>query len=78
MREALSAAPLDLNDYGYDPYGFNPEDAHSFLVGQSVLYRYYFRVETFDIEHVPPIRTQSSRQTVVAGPWSIGRARWWA
>jgi 1-acyl-sn-glycerol-3-phosphate acyltransferase len=53
VREALTAAPLDLNEYGYDPYGFNPETAHGYLSVQALLYRYYFRVETFDVEHVP-------------------------
>lgn len=53
VREALTTAPLDLNEYGYDPYGFNPDAAHRYLLVQAFLYRYYFRVETFDIARVP-------------------------
>ena len=53
IRERLSRAPLRLNDFGFDPYGFHPEQAAKILLGQAILYRWYFRVETFGIENVP-------------------------
>jgi 1-acyl-sn-glycerol-3-phosphate acyltransferase len=56
VEERLRKAPLQLNDYGYDPFGFNPEAASLMAFPVAVLYRYYFRAETHDIEHVPPGR----------------------
>ena len=53
IRERFAKSPLKLNEYGYDPYGFNPENALSMFLPASVLYRYYFRVDTYDIERVP-------------------------
>jgi 1-acyl-sn-glycerol-3-phosphate acyltransferase len=53
VKDALARAPVALNEYGYDPYGFNPDTAASFLSIQALLYRYYFRVDNFDIENVP-------------------------
>ena len=53
IRERFTKSPLQLNEYGYDPYGFNPENALSMFLPASVLYRYYFRVDTYDIERVP-------------------------
>jgi len=53
VKDALARAPLALNEYGYDPYGFNPDAAASFLGMQALLYRYYFRVDTADIGNVP-------------------------
>ena len=52
----LSEAPLRLNEYGYDPYGFHPDAARRQLLPAALLYRYYFRVETHDIDRVPPDR----------------------
>jgi 1-acyl-sn-glycerol-3-phosphate acyltransferase len=53
VREKLAQAPLQLNEYGYDPYGFNPQYASRVLLPTALLYRYYFRVDTFDIDRVP-------------------------
>jgi len=54
IRDQLAKAPLRLNDFGYDRYGFQPETARRILLPAALLYRYYFRVETHDIEKVPP------------------------
>jgi 1-acyl-sn-glycerol-3-phosphate acyltransferase len=54
LAQCLAKAPLRLNDYGYDPYGLHPETAARMLVPAALLYRYWFRVETHGIEHVPP------------------------
>jgi 1-acyl-sn-glycerol-3-phosphate acyltransferase len=49
----LTATPVQLNHYGYDPFGFRPETAKTLLVPSALLYRYYFRVETHGSDHVP-------------------------
>jgi len=53
VEESLAAAPLRLNEYGYDPYGFHPQRARRILLPAALLYRFYFRVETHDVENVP-------------------------
>jgi len=53
VGDRLSKAPLRLNEFGYDPYGFNPDAARRMLLPSALLYRYYFRVEPIDIERVP-------------------------
>ncbi len=41
------------NEYGYDPFGFNPEFLKYMVPVAVTLYRHYFRVETHDIESIP-------------------------
>jgi 1-acyl-sn-glycerol-3-phosphate acyltransferase len=53
IRARIARAPMELNGYGYDPWGFNTEVARRALVGAALLYRYYFRAETFGIENLP-------------------------
>ncbi len=53
VRERLATAQLELNEYGYDAYGFHPETAARLFLPSLLMYRYYFRVETFDIDRVP-------------------------
>lgn len=52
----LERIPTELNEYGYDSYGFSAETAQRLLLPSALLYRYYFRVETHDIDRVPPGR----------------------
>ena len=54
IRERLGKAPLQLNQYGYDRHGFHPDTASRVFLPTALLYRYYFRVETHDIDNVPP------------------------
>lgn len=54
LDESLAKAPLRLNQYGYDPYGFHPRRARTFMLPAALLYRFYFRVEAHGIENVPP------------------------
>jgi len=49
----LARIPNRINDYGYDAYGFSPEWMQSMAVPGVLLYRYYFRSECFDIDHLP-------------------------
>jgi 1-acyl-sn-glycerol-3-phosphate acyltransferase len=53
IAERLAGAPLQLNEYGYDPFGFHPETAARALVPALLLYRHWFRVETHGISRVP-------------------------
>ena len=53
IDERVARAPLQLNEYGYDPHGFHPPTAQQAMLPSALLYKYYFRVETFDIERVP-------------------------
>lgn len=53
IRQRLARAPMDLNPYGFDPWGFETETAVLSLVWSTLLYRYYFRVQTRGIENLP-------------------------
>jgi 1-acyl-sn-glycerol-3-phosphate acyltransferase len=49
----LKKIPTRLNEYGFDPYGCHPDWVRSSALPAALLYRYYFRVETHDIDRVP-------------------------
>jgi 1-acyl-sn-glycerol-3-phosphate acyltransferase len=53
IADRLAKAPLELNAYGYDPYGFHPATARRLLLPAALAYRHYFRVETHDAARVP-------------------------
>jgi 1-acyl-sn-glycerol-3-phosphate acyltransferase len=53
IDERLAEAPLGLNGFGYDPYGFSPSYARRFLLPVGALYRWYFRADAFGIARVP-------------------------
>lgn len=42
-----------LNEYGYDPFGFDKETARYPALIMAAAYRYWFRVESHGIENVP-------------------------
>jgi 1-acyl-sn-glycerol-3-phosphate acyltransferase len=52
-REKIRRAPMELNAYGYDPWGFQTDVACRAMVVSSLIYRYYFRVRTTGIENLP-------------------------
>jgi 1-acyl-sn-glycerol-3-phosphate acyltransferase len=49
----LKRVPTQPNEYGYDPWGLQFDAFRRALVATTLLYRYYFRVETFGMENVP-------------------------
>ena len=53
IRERLRKIPNRINEFGYDPYGLSPEWMERNALPIVALYRWYFRVETFDIDRLP-------------------------
>ncbi len=53
LEERLTALPTPLNEYGVDPFGFDPRYAAPFLLPAALLYRYWLRVEADGVEQVP-------------------------
>jgi 1-acyl-sn-glycerol-3-phosphate acyltransferase len=53
VRGKIARAPMELNQYFYDPWGFNREVARRALVASALMYRYWFRVETSGVENLP-------------------------
>jgi len=56
IDERIARIPTRLNEYGYDPFGFDPSYARPLLLAMTLIYRHWFRVETRGIERVPPGR----------------------
>jgi 1-acyl-sn-glycerol-3-phosphate acyltransferase len=53
LSERIDRIPTELNSFGYDPWGYNPEVLKRFLLPAAWLYRYYFRCKVRGIENVP-------------------------
>jgi len=58
MADPAVVARLDrvdarLNEFGVDPFGFDPEVAKTAIPIILFFYRHYFRVQCFGLEHVP-------------------------
>ncbi len=51
--ERIRTMDAGQNEYGFDPFGFEPEYLKYVAPAAVALYRHYFRVETFGIENVP-------------------------
>jgi len=56
IDERMLRIPTRLNAYGYDPWGFHIDTTRRSTLVTSLLYRYWFRVETHGIDRVPPGR----------------------
>lgn len=48
--------PTRVNEYGVDPFGFDPEVAKPLLMTTALVYRYWLRVDARGMENVPPGR----------------------
>ena len=53
FEQKLRKIPNRINEFGYDGYGMSPEWLRRLALPSLILYRHYFRVETFDIERLP-------------------------
>ncbi|RAL22292.1 glycerol acyltransferase [Lujinxingia litoralis] len=51
--ERIRTMDAGQNEYGFDPFGFEPEFLKYVAPPAIWLYRNYFRVETFGMEHIP-------------------------
>jgi 1-acyl-sn-glycerol-3-phosphate acyltransferase len=49
----LTRIPTELNEFGYDPWGFSPDTSRRVLTLLGLVYRHYFRVELHGIENFP-------------------------
>ena len=56
IAERLAATADQLNEYGFDKWGYAPARARRALAVIAWLYRHYWRVEVHGIERVPPGR----------------------
>ncbi|RIK93068.1 MAG: glycerol acyltransferase [Proteobacteria bacterium] len=53
LETRLAQIPTTLNEYGLDPFGYEPRLAAQMLLPAALVYRYWLRVETSGIERVP-------------------------
>jgi 1-acyl-sn-glycerol-3-phosphate acyltransferase len=53
LHARLRNLPLKQNEYGFDSFGFSPEDAKLAVLIAHFFYRHYFRVEVHGIENIP-------------------------
>jgi 1-acyl-sn-glycerol-3-phosphate acyltransferase len=53
LADRLQRIPNRLNEFGFDPYGLSPQWIQRLSLPAVLLYEYYFRCQTHDIENVP-------------------------
>ncbi|HVH06581.1 MAG TPA: lysophospholipid acyltransferase family protein [Myxococcota bacterium] len=53
IDEKLSKVPTRVNEFGFDRYGMEIASVRRSVLPAAVLYRYYFRAQTFGIERMP-------------------------
>ncbi len=56
LNKRLESLEARLNEFGVDPFGFDPEMVKYAAPFVQFFYRTYFRVESFGLENVPPGR----------------------
>ncbi|MCA9509492.1 MAG: lysophospholipid acyltransferase family protein [Myxococcota bacterium] len=53
LDERAARLPVACNEYGYDPFGYDPRWTTRLALPLALLYRHWLRVETTGIENVP-------------------------
>lgn len=53
LEARLARIPTTLNEFGVDPFGYEPRFAAQVLLPLALVYRYWLRVEATGIERVP-------------------------
>ncbi len=53
LGEKIDRIPVELNSFGYDPWGFEPATLKRFLLPAAILYKYYFRCIVRGADKVP-------------------------
>jgi 1-acyl-sn-glycerol-3-phosphate acyltransferase len=56
IADRLRKVPTRVNEFGCDDYGMEIASVQRSVLPAALLYRWYFRVQTFGIEHLPPGR----------------------
>src|SRR5262245_46493054 len=56
LDDRIRKIPTRLNEFGYDPWGLHPQTVRDTVLPALALYRYWFRVQTHDMQRVPPGR----------------------
>ncbi len=54
IERCIERIPKPVGSFGYDPWGYNKEGVKLWMSLFKPLYDYYFRVEAFGLEHIPP------------------------
>ncbi len=54
LAQRVDRLVTPVNEYGFDPFGFDKQACISASIPLALLYRYWFRVETKGIENLPP------------------------
>lgn len=67
--ERIKSLPTRQNEYGYDPFGFNREEAKAAMLIVRFLYRHYFRVQVHGIENVSAGRVMLVSNHAGQLPW---------
>lgn len=49
----VESLDLEFNKFGIDPYGIDKADLTRFISAFAWIYRYYFKVDVFGLDHVP-------------------------
>jgi 1-acyl-sn-glycerol-3-phosphate acyltransferase len=57
LEERLAGIPNRINEYGYDAYGLSPEFLRRSMLPGALLYKYWFRCVTRDIDRIPAGRS---------------------
>lgn len=53
LEERAARVPTEVNEYGVDPFGADPDYTRRVLLPAALVYRYWLRVETRGIEKLP-------------------------
>jgi 1-acyl-sn-glycerol-3-phosphate acyltransferase len=53
IDDKLKKVPTRVNEFGFDRYGMEIASVRRSVLPAAILYRYYFRAETFGIERIP-------------------------
>jgi hypothetical protein len=53
IDERSARIPTRRNEYGFDPFGLDPEYGRRLTLAMALVYRHWFRVESCGLENVP-------------------------
>ena len=53
IEERLARIPTRVNEYGFDPFGLDPDYGRDLFFVMALVYRYWLRAEAHDVQRVP-------------------------